>query len=107
AAGVAAAFNPPLAGIVFGIEELGRAYEARSSGLIVAGIVAAGLTSLGLLGNYTYFGTTDAALPLAAGWIVPLVAAPRAAAGGLFRPSVARERGVSRAGGPAPGGRGG
>ena len=37
AAGVAAAFNTPLAGIVFGIEELGRAYEARSSGLIVAG----------------------------------------------------------------------
>ena len=48
AAGVAAAFNTPLAGIVFGIEELGRAYEARSSGLIVAGIVAAGLTSLWL-----------------------------------------------------------
>ena len=53
AAGVAAAFNTPLAGIVFGIEELGRAYEARSSGLIVAGIVAAGLTGLWLTGNYT------------------------------------------------------
>lgn len=84
AAGVAAAFNTPLAGIVFGIEELGRAYEARSSGLIVAGIVAAGLTSLGLLGNYTYFGTTDAGLPLASGWIVPLVALVGGLAGGLF-----------------------
>ncbi|RZK90334.1 MAG: chloride channel protein, partial [Methylobacterium sp.] len=53
AAGVAAAFNTPLAGIVFGIEELGRAYEARSGGLIVAAIVAAGLTAMALTGNYT------------------------------------------------------
>lgn len=84
AAGVAAAFNTPLAGIVFGIEELGRAYEARSSGLIVAGIVAAGLTSLWLMGNYTYFGTTQAALPLKAGWIVPLIAVLGGLAGGVF-----------------------
>jgi H+/Cl- antiporter ClcA len=69
---------------VFGIEELGRAYEARSSGLIVAGIVAAGLTSLWLLGNYTYFGTTQAELPLAAGWIVLLIAALGGLAGGVF-----------------------
>ncbi len=52
----------------------GRAYEARSSGLIVAGIVAAGLTSLWLLGNYTYFGTTQAELPFAVSWIVLLIA---------------------------------
>lgn len=69
---------------MFGIEELGRAYEARSSGLIVAGIVAAGLTSLWLLGNYTYFGTSQAELPLAAGWIVPLLAALGGFAGGVF-----------------------
>ncbi|MGC5777876.1 chloride channel protein [Methylobacterium sp. NFXW15] len=84
AAGVAAAFNTPLAGIVFGIEELGRAYEARSSGLIVAGIVAAGLTSVWLMGNYTYFGTTPAAMPLSAGWIVPVIAVVGGLAGGVF-----------------------
>ena len=84
AAGVAAAFNTPLAGIVFGIEELGRAYEARSSGLIVAGIVAAGLTSLWLLGNYTYFGTTQAELPLSAGWIVGVLGLVGGLAGGAF-----------------------
>jgi H+/Cl- antiporter ClcA len=84
AAGVAAAVNTPLAGIVFGIEELGRAYEARSSGLIVAGIVAAGLTSLGLMGNYTYFGSTQASLTLAAGWIVPVIAVAGGLAGGVF-----------------------
>ncbi|GJE57980.1 chloride channel protein [Methylobacterium trifolii] len=85
AAGVAAAFNTPLAGIVFGIEELGRAYDTRTSGLIVAGIVAAGLTSLWLVGNYTYFGTTQAVLPLGESWGVVLVLGIAGGlAGGLF-----------------------
>ena len=85
AAGVAAAFNTPLAGIVFGIEELGRAYEGKASGLIVATIIAAGLTSLAILGDYTYFGTTDARLPFSADWLaVPLIGVVGGLAGGLF-----------------------
>lgn len=85
AAGVAAAFNTPLAGIVFGIEELGRAYEARTGGLIVAAIVAAGLTAMALTGNYTYFGTSDAALPFGPGWIaIPVIGALGGLAGGGF-----------------------
>ncbi|MEA1834186.1 chloride channel protein [Methylobacterium durans] len=85
AAGVAAAFNTPLAGIVFGIEELGRTYEARTTGLIVAAIVAAGLTSLWLVGNYTYFGTTDAGLALGGSWLLVLVLGfAGGLAGGLF-----------------------
>lgn len=85
AAGVAAAFNTPVAGIVFGIEELGRAYEARSGGLIVAAIVAAGLTALAITGNYTYFGTASAALPFGPGWLaVPVIGALGGLAGGVF-----------------------
>jgi H+/Cl- antiporter ClcA len=66
AAGVAAAFNTPLAGIVFAIEEMSRAFEQRTSGLVLIAVIFAGLASLGVLGNYSYFGTTSAVLH---GWV--------------------------------------
>ena len=56
AAGIAAAFNAPLAGVMFAIEELTRKIEQRSSGLVVAAIVLAGLVSVSVFGNATYFG---------------------------------------------------
>ena len=56
AAGVAAAFNTPLAGIVFAVEELGRRLETRTSGILVSSIILSGLLSMALLGNYQYFG---------------------------------------------------
>ncbi|CDX45589.1 Cl-channel voltage-gated family protein [Mesorhizobium sp. ORS 3359] len=71
AAGIAAAFNTPLAGIVFAIEEMGRAYEARTNGLVLTAVILAGLASLGLLGNYTYFGIARDTVAFARDW--PLV----------------------------------
>jgi H+/Cl- antiporter ClcA len=62
AAGIAAAFNTPLAGIVFAIEELSHSFEARTSGTVFTAVVIAGATTLGLVGNYTYFGQTAATL---------------------------------------------
>ncbi|HZU52246.1 MAG TPA: chloride channel protein [Sphingomicrobium sp.] len=83
-AGVAAAFNTPLAGIVFGIEEMSRAFEERTSALLIVAIVAAGLTSLALLGDYTYFGTTSAKLG-AVGWLaVPVCGIVGGLLGGTF-----------------------
>ncbi|MGV8996715.1 MAG: chloride channel protein [Parvibaculaceae bacterium] len=73
AAGVAAAFNTPLAGIVFGIEEMSRSFEVRASGLVIGTIIAAGLTSLAFLGDYTYFGTSDAVLPFGFDWMAVVV----------------------------------
>ncbi|WP_034298341.1 chloride channel protein [Herbaspirillum sp. RV1423] len=57
AAGLAAAFNTPLAGVVFAIEELSRSFEQRASGVVITTIIFAGIVALGLNGNYTYFGT--------------------------------------------------
>jgi H+/Cl- antiporter ClcA len=85
AAGVAAAFNTPLAGIVFGIEEMSRAFEVRTSGLIIGGVIAAGLTSMALVGNYTYFGTTSAMLENGVGWLaVPVCGVVGGLLGGVF-----------------------
>ena len=56
AAGIAAVFNAPLAGVMFAIEELTRKIEQRSSGLIVAAIVLSGLMAVSIYGNSTYFG---------------------------------------------------
>lgn len=56
AAGISAAFNTPLAGIVFAIEELGRRFEHKTNGVVITAIVLSGLVSMSLQGNYTYFG---------------------------------------------------
>ena len=85
AAGVAAAFNTPLAGIMFGIEELSRSFERRSSALIVLGVVAAGFTAVALLGNYTYFGSSSARLQGSHAWLaVALCGIAGGGLGGLF-----------------------
>jgi len=56
AAGIAAAFNAPLAGIVFAIEELSRSVESRMSGVVITAIVLAGVIAQHFLGNDNYFG---------------------------------------------------
>jgi len=96
AAGVAAAFNTPLAGIVFGIEELSRSFETRASGLILAAVIAAGLTTLALVGNYTYFGSTPMMLENGIDWLaIPICGVIGGLAGGLFsRFVIAMARGL-------------
>ncbi|HET6306554.1 MAG TPA: chloride channel protein [Rhodopila sp.] len=85
AAGVAAAFNTPLAGVVFAIEELSHSFEARTSGTVFTAVVVAGATSLGLVGNYTYFGQTSAVLSNHVAWLaVILCSVVGGLAGGVF-----------------------
>jgi H+/Cl- antiporter ClcA len=81
AAGIAAAFNTPLAGIVFAIEEMGRSYHARTNGVVLSAVILAGLASLGLVGSYTYFGATRAVGDFPGDW--PLVVACGVAGGAL------------------------
>ncbi|PKU25250.1 chloride channel protein [Telmatospirillum siberiense] len=68
AAGIAAAFNTPLAGVVFAIEELSRSFEERTSGAVLTAVIVSGIGSMAVLGNYTYFGRTDAVLDLMQAW---------------------------------------
>lgn len=56
AAGIAAAFNTPLGGIVFALEQLSRRRSISHSALVIASIVLAGLVSVSVFGNVTYFG---------------------------------------------------
>ncbi|MFP3874347.1 MAG: chloride channel protein [Thiohalophilus sp.] len=73
AAGISAAFNTPLAGILFAIEEMSRSFEQRTSGTLIITVVLAGITALVILGPYTYFGSTDASLPLSGAWLAVLI----------------------------------
>jgi len=68
AAGISAAFNTPLAGIMFAVEEMSRSFEERTSGTLLIAVILAGITALTILGNYTYFGTSDASTTLLEAW---------------------------------------
>jgi H+/Cl- antiporter ClcA len=91
AAGIAAAFNTPLAGIVFAIEELSRSFEHRTSGVVLTAVIIAGIATLALMGNYTYFGVTSAVLPIGVGWLAVLFCAVAGGlTGGLFSQTLIR-----------------
>lgn len=85
AAGLAAAFNTPLAGVVFAIEEMSGAFEHRMSGILLTAVIIAGVVSLGILGNYAYFGHINVGLPLGKAWLAVLVTGALCGlAGGMF-----------------------
>ncbi|MGL4996544.1 MAG: chloride channel protein [Deefgea sp.] len=85
AAGIAAAFNTPLAGIVFAFEELARSVEEKTSGKLLGAVILAGLVSLALQGNYIYFGKIHVP-PFSYSILLPLVIIAVAAGliGGAF-----------------------
>jgi H+/Cl- antiporter ClcA len=84
-AGIASAFNTPLGGIVFALEEMSRHHPFRAHAPTLVAVIGAGLASLLLVGKYTYFGVVHTTL--AGRFAVPAVLATGIAgglAGGLF-----------------------
>ncbi len=68
AAGLAAAFNTPLGGIVFAIEELSKSHFSSFRTSLLTAVIIAGLTAQMLLGPYLYLG-----YPQISGLIMPMV----------------------------------
>jgi len=56
AAGLAAAFNTPLGGLVFAIEELTKTHISNFKNSIFIGVVIAGITAQSIVGSYLYLG---------------------------------------------------
>lgn len=59
AAGLAAAFNTPLGGIVFAVEELTRTHISYFKTALFTAVIISGLTAQALLGPYLYLGYPD------------------------------------------------
>lgn len=95
AAGVAAAFNTPVAGVVFALEELAKSFEKRTHTTVILVVVVAGFTSYAVQGDYAYFGVLGGAAPLAStAWIAaPLIGVVGGLAGGLFARALAEMTG--------------
>ncbi|WP_413989198.1 chloride channel protein [Labrys okinawensis] len=89
AAGVSAAFNTPLAGIAFAIEELAASYHQRLALLAMAAVMISGLVSLGIAGDYVYFGAVHEMLSLKASLLIaPLAGVLGGLCGGMFSKAV-------------------
>jgi len=56
AAGLAAAFNTPLGGIVFAVEELAKTHFSQFKTAVFTAVIIAGLTAQAFLGPYLYLG---------------------------------------------------
>jgi H+/Cl- antiporter ClcA len=85
AAGVSAAFNTPLAGVAFAIEELAASYQQRLALLAMAAVMISGLVSLGLAGDYVYFGAVHQTMAMGLSLVISLMAGVLGGlCGGLF-----------------------
>lgn len=85
AAGVAAAFNTPIAGAVFAFEELARGFNRRTNAVVILVVVAAGAASYALSGDYAYFGEMRSGHALISAWLTaPIIGVVGGVAGGLF-----------------------
>ncbi|MDR3509725.1 MAG: chloride channel protein [Caulobacteraceae bacterium] len=84
AAGVAAAFNAPIAGIVFAVDELAKGFDKRTNTVVILTVLAAGVAAFALAGNYAYFGEMSGQASWSSWFSAPLIGIAAGLAGGVF-----------------------
>jgi H+/Cl- antiporter ClcA len=84
AAGLAGAFNTPLAGIVFALEELVGGFDIRNRMAVLTAIFLSSAVAIAVLGDYTYFGRHPLDFTARAIPVFILVAFLAGLLGGLF-----------------------
>ena len=90
AAGVAAAFNTPIAGVVFAVEELAKSFERRTNTTIILIVVISGFAAYAFQGDYAYFGVLHGATSLRSAWTAaPVIGVTGGLLGGLFSRALA------------------
>lgn len=91
AAGLASAFNTPLGGIVFAIEELAKTHISVVRTAVFQAVIIAGILAQLFLGNYLYLGDTNFGhFPASVLYQTIVIAVIVGAVGGLFADSLYR-----------------
>lgn len=89
AAGIAAAFNAPVAGILFAFEEIGRSFEKENAGTILRTALWASMVCAAVLGAYLFYGRIDVRIETLEQWLaVPVIGIVGGALGGAFAHAV-------------------
>lgn len=85
AAGFAAMFSAPLAGVLFAIEEMGRTLEERISTLVLTAIIFSGMTAYSILHYSIFFVDNALDFPWSRDWLaIPFCGIIGGFLGGLF-----------------------
>lgn len=74
AAGLAAAFNTPLGGVVFAIEELSKDHVQKFRSILLQAVLIAGVGAQALAGSYLYLGKIYLA-PMTLAMVIPVIVA--------------------------------
>ena len=89
AAGIAAAFNAPIAGLVFAVEEIGRSFEKANASLMVRTVLVACLVCIAATGNVLFYGHVEAGMPNPRAWLwLPVIGLAGGLLGGAFARAV-------------------
>lgn len=85
AAGIASAFNAPIAGAVFAFEEIGRSFEKENAGTVARTVGLACIVVICFTGFYYFYGAVDTRMDTPMQWAaIPLIGVFLGLVGGGF-----------------------